>query len=410
MLSVYRKKVLVGFNSCFGANVFHEECAECRYCCCDTDHDGDVHVQSETDLGLTDECGDNCGHEGCGDGCDPVHFCFLGKVYCGSPENEHGQALVGEAEVSPDCGEVLGGDNVAQDKQGDCYKQTFDSGPLIHFEGFRYDKSGGAESGVTTGDGQDYNCDDSEDAAYGTEQGVCNFRYYCGRGTGSDNCVECFGRFVEGQAESTPDQADDTFDDHCAVEYGTAFFFIFYTTGHKRGLSSVEAADCAAGQGDEKKGPDGLVAGVEVNREIKVWQHGVAAEHKCYCEGYGHNQKQCAEYGVEFTDEFINGQDGCEEVVTEDAGHEDSGLYAGESGQQLCGGEYEYNTDQHEQYEREHTHYLTSRHAEVFTDQFGNGCAVVADGEHAAEIVMYCSGEDTADNNPEKGYGTVKST
>ena len=146
MLSVYRKKVLVGFNSCFGANVFHEECAECRYCCCDTDHDGDVHVQSETDLGLTDECGDNCGHEGCGDGCDPVHFCFLGKVYCGSPENEHGQALVGEAEVSPDCGEVLGGDNVAQDKQGDCYKQTFDSGPLIHFEGFRYDKSGGAKA------------------------------------------------------------------------------------------------------------------------------------------------------------------------------------------------------------------------------------------------------------------------
>ena len=154
-----------------GRTYFTKKAPRCKCdCCCDTDHDGDVHVQSETDLGLTDECGNNCGHEGCGDGCDPVQFSALGEVYCGGPENQHGQALVGEAEVSPDCGEVLGGDDVTQSEQGNCDEQTLDCGALIHFEGFRYNEAGGAESGITTGDGQDYYCDDGEDAADGAEQ------------------------------------------------------------------------------------------------------------------------------------------------------------------------------------------------------------------------------------------------
>ncbi len=339
-----------------------------------------------------------------------MQFSTLSEVHCGGPENQHGQALVGEAEVSPDCGEVLGGDDVTQSEQGYCDEQTLDCGALIHFEGFRYNEACGAESGITTGDGQDYYCDDGEDAADGAKQGVGNFRYYCGRRTGSDNCVECFGGIVEGQAEGTPDQADDTFDDHCTVEYGAAFFFILYTACHERRLGGVETADCAAGQGDEKKGPDGFVAGVEVYSEIKVGQHGVAAEHKCYCEGYGHNQQQCAEYGVEFTDEFINGQDGCEKVVTEDAGYEDSGFYSGQAGEQLCRCEHEYNTNQHEQYKCEDAHYLTGSHTEVFTDQFGYGCTIVADGKHTAEVVMYSSGKDTADNDPDKGYRTVQGT
>ena len=339
-----------------------------------------------------------------------MQFCTLGEVYSGGPENQHGQALVGESEVSPDCGEVLGGDYVTHSEQGYCDHEAFQCGTLIHFEGFRYDQTGGAESGVTTGDGQDYYRDNCEDTANRSEQGVCNFRNYCGRGSGSDNCVECFGGFVERQAEGTPDQADDTFDDHCAVEYGAAFFFIFYAACHERRLGCVETADCAAGQGDEKKGPDGFITGVEVYSEIKVGQHFVTAEHECDSKGYGHDQQQCAEQGVEFTDEFIDGQNGSEEVVTEDAGYEDSGLYAGQSGEQLCGSEYEYNTDQHKQYECENTHQLTCGHAEVFTDQFGYGCAVVADGKHTAEVVMDCSGEDATDNDPDKGYGTVQGT
>ena len=192
-----------------------------------------------------------------------------------------------------------------------------------------------------------------------------------------------------------------------------------HAAGHQRRLGGVEAGDSTTGNGDEHEAPDGGVGGVhiaEVCPDLGDGVGGVGEDTKD--NAHSHDDQADAEQGVDLTDDGINGDKGCDEVVhqnddqPEQSGGQQTGHTAvlAQGNDQACGADCEHGTDHDQQHHREHTHDVLHHGAQITAGDLSDGSAVVALAHHAGEVVMYAAGKDGAEGDPQEHHGTPQST
>ena len=121
----------------------------------------------------------------------------------------------------------------------------------------------------------------------------------------------------------------------------------------------------------------------------------------------GKNQEP-AKNRVDSTDDFVDRQQGCKDIVCNDDEHPeefgaDEAVAGGCHGFEQtgrCGAEH--RADQYHQHQSEDAHDETHRTAQFVTDNLRQVSTVAAQGYHRREIVVDCSAEDTAQHNPEE--------
>ena len=143
-------------------------------------------------------------------------------------------------------------------------------------ECFGNDETGTAEGRIATGDGRCHNTKDGQDATHDAKPARADFLYnvrsreILNQGLAISGIVlvkECLytlrvdhltpAAIVEEIAgHGSPDEGDNTFGDHGAVENGAAHLLRLQATGHERTLSAMETTDGTAGDGDEEAGPE----------------------------------------------------------------------------------------------------------------------------------------------------------
>ena len=192
-------------------------------------------------------------HEYCGDCANPVKLLSFGKINSRGPKRKHSEGLVHPGEVSPQDGEV---DEEKEDNNRKQRKRNFEAvgdRALVEFEDVRDGQTRRSERGIACGNGEDTYADDCDNAADCAEESE-------GDGADNDSGGTC-GRELEDAAreechrDSGPDQCEETFHDHRAVEDIAPAFFVCHTARHERRLGGVEARDRAAGDGDEEVRP-----------------------------------------------------------------------------------------------------------------------------------------------------------
>ena len=181
----------------------------------------------------------------------------------------------------------------------------------------------------------------------------------------------------------------------------------------------MEAGDSTTGNGDEHEAPDGGVGGVhiaEVCPDLGDGVGGVGEDTKdnAHC----HDDQADAEQGVDLTDDGINGDKGCDEVVDQNDDQPEQGggehtahaAVLAQGHDQACGAHCEHGTDHDQQHNREHTHDVLHHGAKVLAGDLSDGSAVVALAHHAGEVVMHAAGKDGAEGDPQEHHGAPQST
>ena len=282
-------------------------------------------------------------------------------------------------------------------------------------------QTGGTEGGVAGGDGADHHADHSQgdaDAAHGLGAHVIDGGGLALSQHLGQSGVQAVGNSVDGAAGSGPHQGDDALTDHGAVEHHVALTLGLHAPGHQRRLGGVEAGDGAAGHGDEHEAPDGSSGGVhvvEVGPDLRNHKLGLGDDAEAHA--HSHDDKADAEDGVNLTDDLIDGDKGCDEVVDqndnepEQRGGENAAVAAVlEQGDQQSGGAHGKHRAHHDQqHHGEHTHDVLHHGAQVLAGNLGNGGAVVALAHHAGEVVVDAAGKDGAEGNPQEHHRSPQS-
>ena len=368
------------------------------------------------------EVGDGHGaHEGSGNGGDPVVLLLIEEVHGSGPQNDHGERLVGPAEVTPNNGVVDLAEGIADAEKGadaehgDAEEQTVLPALLVHLEPVGQNQTGGAERGVAGGDGAG---DDAEhgkgnaDAAHGLGADVIH--------SGGAAAAESKQLFtgVESASGSRPDQGDDAFGDHRAVEDEVALLLALHAACHQGALRSMEAGDRAAGDGDEHEAPNRRALRMEVCEVAPNFGDGVALGEDAERNTERHNDQADAKHGVDLADDLIDGEEGRNEVIDQNqdqpehlAGEDAFAAALGaEQLDEAGGADRKHGADHHEQHHAEYAHDVLHRAAEVDAGDLGDGSAFVALTHHTGEIVVDRTGKDGAEGDPQEHHGTPQST
>ena len=168
----------------------------------------------------------------------------------------------------------------------------------------------------------------------------------------------------------------------------------------------MEAGDCTASNCKEHEGPNGFAGIVQVLQSqlyhrviggvVDGTDNGAAADTE------RHNDKADAENGIEFANEFIDGEQCCQEEIDEH--HNDPELFVecrrGHIGNQTSGTDHKYDADHHEQNNRENAHDLFHTVAKVFAGDLRNRGTVIADREHTRKIIVYAAGKNSTKDYP----------
>lgn len=210
-----------------------------------------------------------------------------------------------------------------------------------------------------------------------------------------DRLIHGLWRLVEGKPHGAPDQGDDAFGNHGAVENGTALAFRFDAARHHRGLGGVESADGSTGNGDEKHGPDGKAGRVRSEGDGALRDDLGAAEEKSSEHGSRHQDQADGEKRVDAPDEGIDRQDGGGKVVKEDKSGPYGHAHAGHVGQELGRAGGKDDADQDDEDDAEVADDLPGGVAQVLADQFRKAHASVPQGHHTGKIVVDGSAQDT---------------
>ena len=180
----------------------------------------------------------------------------------------------------------------------------------------------------------------------------------------------------------------------------------------------MEAGDRAAGDGDEHKAPDRSGLRVEVSEVVPDLGDLVALGEDTERHAECHDDEADAEQGVDLTNDLVDGQERCDEVVDQDQNQPEelAGKDAGAAAlgaQQLDeagGADSEHGADHHEQHHAEHAHDVLHCAAEVDTGDLGDGSAFITLAHHTGEVVMDCTGKDGTEGDPQENDRTPKST
>ena len=171
----------------------------------------------------------------------------------------------------------------------------------------------------------------------------------------------------------------------------------------------MEAGASAAGDGNEHQRPGGQAGGA-MHGPFDVAVEGVPLEGQSAQQPNGHEHQQYSEERIDAADDLVHGQNSGKEVVRKDDRHKEHTVHTGQLGQQASGPRHEDHAHQNEQHDGEHAHELLDEVAKVVPDDIRHGLAVITDGQHPREVVMYGTGEHASDYDPQESYGTVEGT
>ena len=222
---------------------------------------------------------------------------------------------------------------------------------------------------------------------------------------------------IDEHAACSPNHANQTFDNHHAVECLAARLFGYLGTGDKRALRAVESADDTASNRHEEHRDNRLARRmlVEVAHDIakaefveNVQVRDDAHENR----ERGENQKG-AENRVDAADNLVNREEGADEVVGEN--HRDSNpeqrlrnVAAGENRRihESCRRVGEHRTHKDERDRNERHHDFCRAFAQELAGKRRNVVAVVAHADHAAEVVVHRTAEHVAEREQYKHDGS----
>ena len=359
------------------------------------------------------------GHEGSGNGGDPVVLLLIEQEHGSTPQNDHSQGLVGPAEVTPDDGVVDLAQGVADAQEGtdaqngNAQQQTVLPDLLVDVEPVSQHQTGGPESGVAGGDGAGDNAQHSQsdaNAAHGLLADVVN-----SGGTAAAQGQQLFAG-VQGAAGSSPDQGNDAFGNHGAVEHEVALLLTLQAASHQGALGGMEAGNSAASHGDEHEAPDGSALRMHVIEVAPDLGDLVALGEDTQAYADGHDDQADAEDGVDLADQLVDGQEGGDEVVDQDQDQpehlaaQNAGGIGAQQLQQASGANSKHGADHDQQNHGEHTHYVLHGLAQVDAGDFGDGDAVIPLGQHTGEIVVDAAGKDGAEGDPQEHDGPPQGT
>ena len=103
-------------------------------------------------------------------------------------------------------------------------------------------------------------------------------------------------------------------------------------------------------------------------------------------------------------------QQGCQEVVEQDAGQDNRDGHTREFRQQACRPRHEDSTDEYQQHYGEHAHDEQHRAAHVMADDLGNTLAILTQGNHSRKVVVDATGKNRTEDNPKVYRGPPKRT
>lgn len=369
--------------------------------------------------GPEDEGGDDGGHEHAWEQCDERAdaFSLSQEPDGGGHEGGGGEDLVGPREVVPEVieglGALVGPPEEARDEEheGDADDEAAGEFALWDAEHLGEGEASGAQGGIAAGDGEDDDGEDGDGAHPGAEEVLGDVSE--DDGWGETQIV--WLQVIESESGGSPNHGDDAFGDHHAIEGVACLAFGFHGASDDGGLCGMEAGDDAAGDGDKEEGEEwGAAVGIE-DGVVELLEGGAFGEEGWIfeaCDGDGNEegeraeQEHGAEEGVDFADNFVDGEEGSGDVVEEDDGG--GAPEEGGTGEELfideAGGDIDEDGD-HEEEEANHEPGEDGRvgAAEIFLDESGQVGALVAQGHHAAEEVVYGAGEDASDGNDEEG-------
>ena len=361
----------------------------------------------------------DCGHEQRGEERDEARTPFFHKIYRGRPKHKDGERLIGPAEITPNDVEpvfVLYLPQQEHDgggKERQAYLQALGDGTLGKVEEVGNDEARTAECRVAARNRRGHDAQNCQDAARNAEPVLANQRHDGGRGgvealvaRSVNQRVAAFGHIVEEiHCHRGPYQCYEAFGNHCAVEHGAAVPLAVDAPRHERALRGVETAQRTAGNRDEEAGEDllgetGVGSRAHVVQPVpKFGQLGhLDVEHRH--KGYGHEDKGKGKEGIDASDDFVDGQHRGQDVVSEDGKHPDGRLRAAHLPQYQRGGEHEDHAHHKQQEHGEDEHAAACLSSEVASHDFGHARAVVAQGEHAAQVVVHAAGKDAAQHYP----------
>ncbi len=114
-----------------------------------------------------------------------------------------------------------------------------------------------------------------------------------------------------------------------------------------------------------------------------------------------HDDEADAKERIEARDERVDRQQRRKEVVEQHAGQHIGDRDAREVREQSRGARHEHRTDKHEEHDGEHAHDEEHRAPHVVADDLRDALAILAQRDHAREIVVHAAGEDRAEDDPE---------
>ncbi len=337
-----------------------------------------------------------------------MKFTVLAQIDRSGPEDQHGQGLVAPAEIAPDEVEILGADEKGQDEQRHCQKQSFGGSGLGEAEGFRQDQAAGSKGRVPGCDGQDDHPQDGQKSAHRAKQCLADLVHHQGGRAALNDLKQSVRPIKQSHPGSGPDQGDNPFGDHGAVEHQATSGFIADAAGHEGGLGGMKAADGSAGQGDEQQGPDGQALRVRVHCYVQVRQDRGITQGHAHKHAQAHEQQERAEKWVQTADKLVDGQNGGQEVVSEDAGHHKLDVQAGKIAQKLCRTEDKHHAHEQQQQQGKESHHPAGVQAQEGAHHVRNGRAPVAYRKHPAEIIVHSARENRPHHDPDQSHRAVK--
>ena len=360
------------------------------------------------------EVGDgHSAHEGSGDSGDPVVLLLIEEVHGSGPQHDHGQSLVGPAEVTPDDGVVDLAQSVAhaQDRADaqhrDAEHQTALDGLLLNVEPVGQHQTGRTEGRIAGGDGAGNDAQHSQRDAHAAHGLGANVVHGGGAAAAHGQQVSAG---VDGAAGSSPDQSNHALGHHGTVEHEMALLLTLHAASHQGALSGMESGNGAAGHGDEHEAPDGRALGMHIGEVAPDLGDGIALGEDAHGHAHGHDDQADAEHGVDLTDDLVDGHESGNEIVHQDhsqpeqlVGEDAAAAAVGEQQLDQAGGANgEHGAHHDQQHNAEHAHDVLHGAAQIDAGDLGDRGTLVTHAEHTGEVIVDSTGENGAEGDPQE--------
>ena len=351
---------------------------------------------------------------------------MLRQIHSKSPEREDRQSLVRPAEPTPELLEaslVVHLPHQQRKHKGEKWNADVEAladGLLVELQEIGNDEARAAQGRIAAGNRRRHHAQQREDAAeyaepFPADQIDDRRRITDGLGTARNQLEGRFGFTIEEIAGyRRPDERHGAFRNHGPVENRTPHLLMLDTTGHQRALRGMKAADRSAGNRDEQA-RENRVLGQGTARRVfqpfpnlrNIRELDKQDDH----QGNRHEDQSKGEHRIYPADDLVDRQQRGNDVIDKDDDDPETVLADGihhkcrfpDAAQDLGRAEHEHGTYHHQQEDREDQHHRLRGLAEIGSDEFRQVGAAMPDRQHARQIVVYGTREDTAEHNPEIG-------